>query len=48
VPLAVRDGPDRHFWSLVEANFAEKGAWERLSNLAATPMDIEIGISNLP
>jgi hypothetical protein len=31
----------------VEANFAENGAWERLSTRAATPMCIESSLYNL-
>jgi hypothetical protein len=36
-----------HFWSLVQVNFAENGAWGRLSNRAATLMAIETNLSNL-
>jgi hypothetical protein len=32
----------------VEANFAENGAWERLNNLAATPMAVESSLYTLP
>jgi hypothetical protein len=32
----------------VEANFAENGAWEHLSSIAATPMFIENSLYNLP
>jgi hypothetical protein len=36
------------FGGLVEANFAENGGWEHLSNLAATLMAIETSLSNFP